>query len=102
MIGRSRELDLLRDAFGSVVAERTCRLVTLLGTAGVGKSRLVAEFVELSAPAATVLRGRCLSYGEGVTYWPIAEIIRAAAGVLESESPADARSKLLALLARGG
>ena len=98
MIGRSRELDLLRDAFGSVVGERTCRLVTLLGTAGVGKSRLVAEFVELSAPAATVLRGRCLSYGEGVTYWPIAEIIRAAAGVLESESPADARSKLLALL----
>ncbi|HEX6868502.1 MAG TPA: adenylate/guanylate cyclase domain-containing protein, partial [Candidatus Limnocylindrales bacterium] len=98
MIGRSRELAMLREAFDGIVAERRCRLVTLLGTAGVGKSRLIAEFVEVSAPAATVLRGRCLSYGEGVTYWPIAEIIRAAAGILESETPADARSKLLALV----
>ena len=61
---------------------------TLLGTAGVGKSRLVAEFLDRrSRDGATVLRGRCLPYGEGITYWPIAEIVRAAAGIDEADAP---------------
>ncbi|MFL5677668.1 MAG: ATP-binding protein [Chloroflexota bacterium] len=98
LVGRAHELATLQAAFETVVAERACRLVTLLGAAGVGKSRLVASFVEGTAERATVLRGRCLSYGEGVTYWPIGEIVRSAAGIRESDDPAEAASKVVALL----
>ncbi|HET9723947.1 MAG TPA: AAA family ATPase, partial [Actinomycetota bacterium] len=58
-----------------VAEARSCQLFTLLGSAGVGKSRLAAEFIASIATEATVLRGHCLSYGEGITYWPIAEIV---------------------------
>ena len=74
MVGRARQVAMLEHAFANVVQERSCSLFTLLGVAGVGKSRLVAEF--LSGLDATVLRGRCLSYGEGITYWPVAEVIK--------------------------
>ena len=74
MVGRSRQLRMLGDAFATVVQERTCNLFTLLGVAGVGKSRLVAEF--LGGLDATVLRGRCLSYGEGITYWPVVAMVK--------------------------
>jgi len=74
MVGRAPQLRMLEDAFGNVVRERACGLFTLLGVAGVGKSRLAAEFV--SGIDATVVRGRCLSYGEGITYWPVAEVVR--------------------------
>ena len=57
------------------VDDRSCRLVTLLGPAGIGKSRLVADFLERVGDSADVLRGRCLSYGEGITYWPLVEIL---------------------------
>jgi class 3 adenylate cyclase/tetratricopeptide (TPR) repeat protein len=73
LIGRQRELRLLGDAWERATSERTCMLFTLLGTAGVGKSRLAEEF--LAAIDATVVRGRCLSYGEGITYWPVSEIV---------------------------
>jgi class 3 adenylate cyclase len=73
MVGRRRELRLLGGAWDRVASERTCVLFTLLGTAGVGKSRLTEEF--LSEVGATLLRGRCLSYGEGITYWPVTEIV---------------------------
>jgi class 3 adenylate cyclase/tetratricopeptide (TPR) repeat protein len=73
LVGRQRELRLLGDAWERAVTERTCMLFTLLGTAGVGKSRLVAEF--LGRIDATIARGRCLSYGEGITYWPVTEIV---------------------------
>ena len=73
-VGRERELGLLREAFGRVVADRSCQLFTLLGTAGVGKSRLVEEFVG-SLDGARVVRGRCLSYGEGITYYPVVEVL---------------------------
>ena len=56
--------------------ERSCHLFTLLGTPGIGKSRLAAEFVESHSARATVVRGHCLSYGEGITYWPLVEILR--------------------------
>jgi class 3 adenylate cyclase/tetratricopeptide (TPR) repeat protein len=75
MVGRERQQQLLEDAFANVVAERSCRLLTVLGPAGVGKSRLVAEFLG-SLEDATVARGRCLSYGEGVGYWPVTEVVK--------------------------
>ena len=75
MVGRERQRKLLENAFSSVAGERTCHLFTVLGTAGVGKSRLVAEFLN-SLEGATVVRGRCLSYGEGISYWPVTEVVK--------------------------
>ena len=73
LVGRERELQALRDAFASAAGDRSCQLFTVLGAAGVGKSRLVYEF--LSGLEADVVRGRCLSYGEGITYWPVIEAL---------------------------
>jgi class 3 adenylate cyclase len=75
MIGRERERERMRADFADVAAGRTCRLFTLVGPAGVGKSRLVADFLEHVGETATVARGRALSYGEGITYWPLVEVI---------------------------
>jgi class 3 adenylate cyclase/tetratricopeptide (TPR) repeat protein len=75
MVGREREQRLLADAWERVVSERTCQLFTVLGTAGVGKSRLAAEFLA-SLDEAAVFRGRCLPYGEGITYWPVVEVVK--------------------------
>jgi class 3 adenylate cyclase len=75
MIGRDRQLKLLQNAFETAATERACHLVTVLGPAGVGKSRLVAEFMS-SLDGATVVRGRCLSYGDGITYWPVVEVVK--------------------------
>src|SRR5439155_16141809 len=66
-VGRERELALLREAWKRVQSEQRCELVTVIGDAGVGKSRLVAE--ALASVEATIVRGRCLPYGEGITYW---------------------------------
>jgi class 3 adenylate cyclase/tetratricopeptide (TPR) repeat protein len=74
MVGRATPLRMLRDAFANVIDGRSCSLFTVLGAAGVGKSRLIAEF--LRDIDATVLRGRCLSYGEGITYWPVIAIVK--------------------------
>jgi class 3 adenylate cyclase/tetratricopeptide (TPR) repeat protein len=75
MVGRDRQLKLLRDAFDNGASERSCQLFTVLGPAGVGKSRLVAEFLR-TIDGATVVRGRCLSYGDGITYWPVVEVVK--------------------------
>src|SRR4029453_12851112 len=75
MVGGERQLQLLRDAFENVASERSCHLFTVFGPAGVGKSRLVAEFLS-TIDAANVVRGRCLSYGEGITYWPVVEVVK--------------------------
>ena len=75
MLGRELELRRLQDAFEQTRRNRACQLVTILGAAGVGKSRLAHEFLA-SLDGAAVLRGRCLSYGDGITYWPVAEIVR--------------------------
>jgi class 3 adenylate cyclase len=75
MVGRDRQLNLLRDVFDNVASERSCQLFTVLGPAGVGKSRLVAEFLT-TIDGATVVRGRCLSYGDGITYWPVVEVVK--------------------------
>src|SRR5947208_3302728 len=73
-VGRERELGVLRDAFARAVSDRACHLFTLLGTAGVGKSRLVEEFLN-SLSGVRVVRGRCLSYGEGIAYYPVVEVV---------------------------
>ena len=77
LVGREREFGLLSAAWGRVVEESGCHLFTLLGIAGVGKSRLVAELLTSVGDGATVLSGRCLHYGEGITFWPILEALSA-------------------------
>ena len=74
LVGRRRQLRMLREAFAHVAQERSCRLVTVLGVAGVGKSRLTAEF--LRGVDARVLTGGCLSYGQGITYWPVVSMVK--------------------------
>jgi class 3 adenylate cyclase/tetratricopeptide (TPR) repeat protein len=75
MVGRTTELRRLRDAYDQAATDRSCQLFTILGPAGVGKSRLVAEFLA-SLGGAVVVRGRCLPYGEGITYWPVVEVVK--------------------------
>ena len=76
LVGRASELRLLREAFDAVVHTRRPKLVTVSGPAGIGKSRLADELLDGAAERATVATGRCLSYGEGITYFPVAEIVR--------------------------
>ncbi|HEX9350192.1 MAG TPA: adenylate/guanylate cyclase domain-containing protein [Gaiellaceae bacterium] len=92
-VGRERELSVVREAWGRVQAEQRCELVTVVGDAGVGKSRLVAEF--LHGLEATVLRGRCLPYGEGITYWPVVEVLKQLAVLPPDEAAAAAIHSLL-------
>lgn len=99
MIGRATELAALHRAYAETVDQRSGRLVTVLGAAGVGKSRLIAEFLGSQPPTTVVLRGRCLSYGEGITFWPVIEAIRGAAGIDEAMSPSAALGRLQALCA---
>jgi class 3 adenylate cyclase/tetratricopeptide (TPR) repeat protein len=98
LVGRSAELDLLMSAFRETLASQSCRLISVVGEAGVGKSRLVAEFVSLVDADATVVRGKCLSYGEGITFWPVSEIVREAAGIREGDSAARALQRISALV----
>jgi class 3 adenylate cyclase/tetratricopeptide (TPR) repeat protein len=80
LVGRKRELDLLRAAFDEAVAERAGRLVTVTGPAGIGKSRLAAELCLGVRDEARVLTGRCLPYGDGITFWPLVQIVGALGG----------------------
>ena len=98
MVGRDLQLRMLLDAFEAVTTEGACHLFTVLGPAGIGKSRLVREFVSSVAGRAQVLSGRCLSYGEGITFWPIAEMAIQAAGIAEDDPPERARAELRELL----
>jgi class 3 adenylate cyclase len=85
MVGRGTELTLLGGAMEQAVGGRSCVLAVVLGAAGMGKSRLVQEFLATVQGQATVLRSRCLAYGEGLTYWPIAEVIRQALTISGAE-----------------
>jgi class 3 adenylate cyclase len=75
LVGRERQLRLLRDAWHRAVAESSCHLFTLLGAAGIGKSRLIAELLSTLDDEVSVLSGRCLHYGEGITFWPLQEAL---------------------------
>jgi class 3 adenylate cyclase/tetratricopeptide (TPR) repeat protein len=99
VVGRAKELAALDGAFEDAVAMRACRLVTVLGTAGIGKSRLVHEFLALVGMRATVLHGRCLDYGEGITFWPVSEMLREAMAADSGQE--DPRAWLGAVLAGG-
>jgi class 3 adenylate cyclase len=90
LVGRDTELELLRSIYARAVAEGRPNLVTVYGDAGVGKSRLTLEFLswaEGTLPAPRMVRGRCLPYGEGITYWPLAEILKSTASVLDTDPP---------------
>jgi len=89
-VGREGELDRLGAAYGDVLADAAPKTVTILAEAGVGKSRLTEEFLGSVGNEALVLTGRCLPYGRGITFWALGEIVRQAAGVTESDSPAAA------------
>jgi class 3 adenylate cyclase/tetratricopeptide (TPR) repeat protein len=97
LVGRERELGVLRDALARVRSERTPQLVTLVGVPGIGKSRLLHELwqvVEAEPELISWRQGRSLPYGEGVSFWALAEMIKAQAGILEDDTPAEAGAKL--------
>jgi class 3 adenylate cyclase/tetratricopeptide (TPR) repeat protein len=96
--GREVELELLEQAFRQVVAGE-CRLCTIVGEPGVGKSRLVDRFLSQVATRASVVGGSCLSYGDGITYWAVAQIVRDMAGIEDELSPAEAQALLEAQVA---
>jgi class 3 adenylate cyclase/tetratricopeptide (TPR) repeat protein len=93
LVGRDEELAILSAVAARVERERAPQLVTLFGPAGVGKSRLLAELVE-RLPAARLVKGRCLPYGEGITFWPLAEATKAHAGILDTDPAEIALAKL--------
>jgi class 3 adenylate cyclase len=97
LVGRAYEFATLQSAFTEAVAARECRLVTVLGPAGIGKTRLVRELAT-TFPEVRLLSGRCLPYGDGITYWPFAEIVRQACGLSGEEPAVQARERIAALV----
>ena len=99
LIGRESELAGLALELDAAAGERRCRLVTVVGEPGVGKSRLSSELEHRVGSRARVVRGACLSYGEGITFWAIGQIVRELAGIHDDHSVAEARSRLDDMLA---
>ena len=99
MVGRERERRRMQDAFDQAVGDRSCQLFTILGPAGVGKSRLVAEVLGDLADRALVARGRCLPYGDGITFWPLLEAVKEAVGIDDLDSADAVRERLVTALA---
>jgi class 3 adenylate cyclase/tetratricopeptide (TPR) repeat protein len=94
-VAREFELELLHNTLSRVIRDKRAHLFTIYGEPGVGKSRLAREFVA-GVEGATILVGRSLSYGEGVTYWPIAEMVKVAAGIADDDPIQEAVAKLRA------
>jgi class 3 adenylate cyclase len=92
LAGRDDELAALAQAWNEVASKRVVRLVTVIGDAGMGKSRLIHEVVQRYGANATVLRGRCLPYGDGITFWPLVEM--ASAHIRADDSPEQAQARL--------
>jgi class 3 adenylate cyclase/tetratricopeptide (TPR) repeat protein len=99
MVGRDRELEDLTRAFARAAEDRSCTLFTVLGAAGEGKTRLVEEFLSTVGASASVVSGRCLPYGEGITYWPVAEAVRTALGVQVFDASEDVVGRLAEVVA---
>jgi len=98
MVGRERERRRLHDAYEQAVGDDSCQLFTILGAAGVGKSRLAQEFLDDLPGHALVARGRCLPYGEGITFWPLLEVIKEVAAIEDGATLEDTRSRIAALV----
>jgi class 3 adenylate cyclase/tetratricopeptide (TPR) repeat protein len=96
LVGRDDELARIDALRAALRAERRPHLVTVVGEAGMGKSRLVHEAVLRAGAGVRVLRGRCLPYGDGITFWPLLMMVREAASIDETDAPEQARAKLLA------
>ncbi len=94
LVGRSEELSQLKQACERAVDQRRCRMVTVIGEPGVGKSRLVDAFADLVSQRATILRGRCLSYGTGITFFPAAEIVAQVIGSGEDDTSDEIRDRI--------
>lgn len=94
LVDREDELHVLVEHFDRTVSASSCQIVTAIGSAGVGKSRLSGELVARLAGRAGVARGRCLPYGEGITFWPVVGALRDIAGIGEGDTPAEAADKL--------
>jgi class 3 adenylate cyclase/tetratricopeptide (TPR) repeat protein len=99
LVGRTEQLATLQRAFKDTAARRVCRVATVVGDAGAGKSRLVNELATLLGDRARTLWGRCLPYGEGITFWPVAEVVKAAAEIGDQDPAEAARSKVHELVA---
>jgi class 3 adenylate cyclase/tetratricopeptide (TPR) repeat protein len=98
LVGREAELERLLGLWHTVPAEGRPALAVLLGDPGIGKSRLLSEVAQRAEENGDVLWGACLSYGEGITYWPVVQILEDAAGVSKTDAPATVSAKLAALL----
>ena len=97
LVGRGFERSLLITTFERAATQRNCQLVTVVGEPGVGKTRLCTELLQYIEQRPGLVRwrqGRCLPYGEGIAFWALGEIVKAECGILESDSPEVALSKL--------
>jgi len=101
-VGRAVEMGRLSDALLDALGRKRARLINVVGDAGVGKSRLIREFATTAAHQARVLRGRCLPYGDGITFWPLGEVVREAAGIAADDAPDAAVTKIRGLLGGSG
>jgi class 3 adenylate cyclase/tetratricopeptide (TPR) repeat protein len=97
-VGRETEMENLQRGLTDAIDNRRARLVAVVGDAGVGKSRLIREFATRAEEQARLIRGRCLPYGDGITFWPLAEAIREAAGITNEDSPRVATRRIDRLL----
>jgi class 3 adenylate cyclase/tetratricopeptide (TPR) repeat protein len=101
LVGRDHELDLLRRLYRQTQRKHAVQLVNIVGEPGIGKSRLVREllrFVDEQSELVVWRQGRCLPYGDGITFWALGEIVKAEAGVLESDDAAMVTAKLKAAI----
>jgi class 3 adenylate cyclase/ketosteroid isomerase-like protein/tetratricopeptide (TPR) repeat protein len=101
LVGRARELERLRSGLEQAIGTRACRLVTVIGSPGLGKSRLASEFARSLEGQAMVLEGHCESSGEGITFLPVAEVLRAAASIADDDPPEQVVSKLTETVPEG-
>jgi class 3 adenylate cyclase len=97
LVGRGHELAVLRDVVGRVLHEQSAQLLTVVGAPGIGKSRLVFELMQVAADRTELIvwrQGRSLPYGEGLSFWAFAEIVKAQAGILDGDAPEETEAKL--------
>ena len=102
LVGREAELARLAELFDDAVSAGAARLVTIVADAGVGKTRLTQELVRRLGDRALGLEGRCLPYGDGITFWPLAEALKTEAGIVDDDTADEARVKLRAVVGAAG